>query len=484
MNPQFVHWVDPTTLKANPIASDIFSIPENYETIKENIKQIGILEPLTVYENLVISGNIRLKIALELGLKSIPVLYTDDENATQELRIVSHGQQRIKKYSEILRECEILEKAYPVGRGCRTDKNPIKKKHKELLENSEISKSMLAKLKSIRSLSTELYGIDSEEFNALWENVDSGVIKPSSALKKLKSKFAVQKNQSRVPKTLNIDTEELKVYHKSCKEMTELSDKSVACIFTSPAYYGMRDYGTGDKQRGMEQSIEEYVEGLVSDFSDCMRILKDDGSFWVNINEPVRDGKYHIICHQFVLAMLKQGWILNDEWIWTKNNPQFTQAKRAVRSHEYIFHFVKSSDFYYDKTWLDDLIDDNNQVSIGTKGEIANLISGMDIYGTIIRTNGNNMSALRNKCKENGFVLTHTAGFPLSLPAISILTTSRPEDIVVDTCNGTGTTGQCALMLDRKYVGYEIKSEFILATQVRIDEMKNQFKNEEITQAA
>lgn len=469
MNQSVVTWVNPATLQTNTVAASLYAIPENYETMKDNIRVQGILEPLIVSGNVVVSGNLRLQIALEIGLDEIPVLYANEADVNDKMTIVSHAQQRVKTYQEILSEYEILEKEYKLGQGCRTDKNLIKQKHKKILKDFEVTQSMITTLKKVKSLSEELYSLNSKEYNSIWEKVNSGKIKPNNAKKNLQKILSKRINKDAVPQTYEISEENFRVYNKSCQNMNELEDGSVACIYTSPAYYGMRDYGTGSSQRGQENTITDYINGLISDFSDCWRVLKEDGSFWVNINEPIVDGSYQVISHQFVLAMLKQGWVLNDEWIWTKNNPQFTQAKRAVRSHEYIFHFVKSSDFYYDKSWLEDLVDDNNQISLGTKGKIANLISGMDFYGSINRTNGNNMSALRKKCKENGFVLTHTAGFPLSLPTISILTTSRLGDIVVDTCNGTGTTGEAALTLGRRYVGYEIKPEFIMASAVRLE---------------
>jgi DNA modification methylase len=167
---------------------------------------------------------------------------------------------------------------------------------------------------------------------------------------------------------------------------------------------------------------------------------------------------------------MQHGWLFNDELIWVKNNPLFTQAKRSVRSHEYFFHFVKGREYYYDVSWLTDLTDPNDLISYGTSKKVSNLISSMDFRGSIIRTNSNNMEELRNACKAKGFYLTHNAAFPITIPLIAILTTSRVGDTVLDIFSGTGTTGQAALSTKRKYIGYEIKSEFIMATEVRLSE--------------
>jgi DNA modification methylase len=389
------------------------------------------------------------------------------------MTIVSHAQQRIKSFQEVLAEYEILEKAYKPGQGCRTDKDEVKRKHKKILEEFEVSKAMMNTLKKVKALAIELYGVDSDDYKKVWEKVNSGKIKPNTAKKNLEKMLAERINRLAIPTHYEISETNFRVYNKSCQNMNELEDGSVACIYTSPAYFGMRDYGTGKFQRGMEPSIPEYIKGLISDFSDCWRVLKEDGSFWVNINEPVIDGSYHVISHQFVLAMLEKGWLLNDEWTWFKSNAQFTQAKRAVRTHEYIFHFVKTKEFYYDKSWLDLLDDPDNRISRGTKKKVANLISGIDFRGSVLSSSANNMTELKKKCRERGFELTHTAGFPITLPAISLLATSKEDDLILDTCNGTGSTGETAVILGRRYVGYEIKPEFIMASDVRLTEYKS-----------
>jgi len=251
--------------------------------------------------------------------------------------------------------------------------------------------------------------------------------------------------------------------------MNELGDKSIACIVTSPPYFQMRDYGTGANQRGLENDTDTYINGLVHDMSDCKRVLKDDGSLWVNLNEAVIGGHYNVIPHRFVIAMVNDGWIFNDEIIWIKNNANFNQSKRCIRAHEYIFHFVKKSSYYYDVAWLENVTDTDNRISFGTGGKISHLISSMDFRENILRTNGNNMESLRKECKTEGFNLTHSAGFPLTIPLIPILTTSKKGDTILDIYSGTATTGESAILAGRKYVGYEIKTEFIMGSMVRLN---------------
>ena len=464
-----ITWVDPNNLKENEVSKKLYSIPENYEMMKENISQFGILEPLIVTIDVVESGNLRLQIAKELGLEKVPVIYQAKKDIKAEILAVSHGQQRVKKYSEILAEYEILEAEYPVGKGCRTDLDPAKKNNAEKKKALNISKAKLNQLKAIKVLAKELYCDSITEYNQVWSNVDSEKSSINSILKGLKRTKAILENEFVIPESFELISDKAKVYNKSCEDMNELGDLSVSCIITSPPYFQMRDYGTGRDQRGLENDVDAFIKGLINDFKDCKRVLKDDGSLWVNLGEAVLDGQYNAIPHRFAIAMAEDGWIFNDEYIWIKNNAVFTQAKRSVRSHDYIFHFVKSKNYRYDISWLSGLNDPGNLISLGTSGRISNLMSALDFRDNIIRTNVNNMSELRNDCKEKGFNLTHNAAFPITIPLIAILTSSKVGDTILDIYSGTSTTGEAALATKREYVGYEIKPEFVMASKVRLE---------------
>ena len=475
-----ITWVDPNQLKENEVSKKLYSIPENYELMKENISQFGILEPLIVTDNVVESGNLRLQIAMDLGLEKVPVIYQAKKDIKAEILAVSHGQQRVKKYSEILAEYEILEAEYPVGKGCRTDLDPAKKNNADKKKALNISKAKLNQLKNIKVLAKELYCDNISEYNKVWANVDSEKSSINSVLKGLKRTKAILENEFVIPELFEFISDKAKVYNKSCDDMNELGDQSVSCIITSPPYFQMRDYGTGREQRGLENDVDTFVKGLINDFKDCKRVLKDDGSLWVNLGEAALNSHYNAIPHRFVIEMMKEGWIFNDEWIWVKNNPLFTQAKRAVRSHEFIFHFVKSTSYHYDISWLNELTDPNDLISYGTTGKISNLLSSMDFRENIIRTNSNNMEKLRRDCKEKGFNLTHNAAFPITIPLIAILTSSKVGDTILDIYSGTSTTGEAALATKREYVGYEIKPEFVMASKVRLES----YIQEELLEAA
>jgi DNA modification methylase len=466
--------VDPTTLIENQVVTEIYPVTENYQSILENIKAMGVLEPLLVDEhNVVISGNLRRQIAIELGITSVPVIVCDNSGLDTDalkLKAVSHAQQRIKTYSQLLKEHEILCELYPVKKGERTDKDPVKKANKEKRDSLNISKAKLIALKSIKELATELYGDDTAEYKNVWNEVDTQKASLNRIVKGLKRTKIERANNDFIPSSYEVIAERIKIYNKSCEQMLEIKDGEIACLITSPPYFQMRDYGTGKDQRGLEKDVDTFIKGLVSDFRDCKRVLADDGSLWVNLGEAVLDGHYNAIPHKFVLAMMEDSWVFNDEVIWVKNNPQFTQAKRSVRAHEYIFHFVKSPNYKYDISWLNNLTDPDNLISIGTSGKVHNLLSTVDFRDNILKTNANNMDNLRKKCIEQGFHLTHGAAFPITVPLILLLSTTQPGDTVLDIYSGTATTGEAAAMTGRKYIGYEIKPEYIMASEVRLAE--------------
>ena len=211
---------------------------------------------------------------------------------------------------------------------------------------------------------------------------------------------------------------------------------------------------------------------MVKLFDDAKRVLKDDGSVYVNINDTCRDGAYQAIPQRFVLEMIKRGWILNDEILWTKSNAKYSPGKRSVRSHEYIFHFVKSKDFYFDDSWIDRGSDVENTFSYGSNNLYPKLLSALDFRDGVVKTSVASTEYLRKKCMEKGFFLNHTSVFPEVIALIPILSTTKPGDTVLDLFNGTCVSGFVSKLLDREYVGYEVNPEYVMASEVRLSELE------------
>lgn len=159
-----------------------------------------------------------------------------------------------------------------------------------------------------------------------------------------------------------------------------LPDDSIHCCVTSPPYYGLRDYGM-DAQIGREDTPEEYIARLTAVFREVMRVLRPDGTLWLNIADSycgtsgkgtARDPKYpngrngqivslsrmvqgckpkDMIGIPWMLAFSLRGagWYLRNDIIWAKGNPMPESIKdRCTRSHEHIFLFSKSKRYFYD----------------------------------------------------------------------------------------------------------------------------------------
>jgi len=170
-----------------------------------------------------------------------------------------------------------------------------------------------------------------------------------------------------------------------------LADKSVQCVVTSPPYYGLRNYGV-DGQLGLEPTPDEYIANLVAVFRECKRVLRDDGTLWLNLGDSyssykdcksvpdslrvggrsesansiekgmsvtrntrvmrsvgLKDKDLIGIPWMVAFALRADGWYLRQDIIWAKPNPMPESVKdRCTKSHEYIFLLSKSARYYYD----------------------------------------------------------------------------------------------------------------------------------------
>lgn len=443
----------------------------NYDEIRNNIQEFGLLTPLLVnFDYEIISGNLRHQIALDIGLKEIPVVFIDVPEDMKAILSVSTNKFRVKSFIEIASEVRFYDEYYSVGRGKRTDLNPqmkVVKDEKETAFNS-IGQYKVNMVKSIEKKVIQLHGKDIQKINKEFSKIDNGETTLNELNKRLDRELLKKGNKKVVPNKYDFITEKVKIFNSSCDDLFHLEDNSVQLIVCSPPYFQARDYKNGDDELGREKTPEEFIKKLVKLFDDTKRVLKDDGSMYVNINDTCRDGAYQAVPQRFVIEMIKKGWILNDEIIWTKTNPKYSPGERSVRSHEYIFHFVKSKGFYFDDSWIDKGCDVTNTFSYGTNNLYPKLLSAMDFRDGVVKTSVATTQFLRQKCEERGFYLNHTAVFPEVIPMIPILSTTRPGDIVLDIFNGTGTTGEVSLKLDRKYVGFEYNPEYVMASEVKL----------------
>lgn len=465
--------VDITTIHPNKKKLEMYQTPENYNNIKWSIENEGIIEPLLVNEKTeeIISGNLRYQVALDLGIKEVPVLFQGVEQEEMDIKSISTNQQRKKTVTEILKEIQFFEEYYKIKKGQRTDLNKEYKKIKETRDEflKTISRDTYDKIKAIDKMATDLYGKDSHKYNSVFSSLNKSKTTLNGQYQTLVDMTKRKRNEKIVPKKYEIISEWTTIYNKSSEDMSEIESGTINCIITSPPYFQMRDYGTGNEQFGMEQSVDLYLNNLMKVFKECFRVLREDGSCFVNINDCVDNGQYHAVPHKFVLKMLELGFIFNDEMLWIKKNPTYTRGKRSVRSHEPIYHFVKSEDFYYNDEWLQKLSDPENKISYGSGKTDPKIISGLDFRDGVLKTNVSSTADLRKESKDKrGFHLTHSATFPLDVPTICALLTTKEEDRILDCFSGTSVSGDFARANSRYFIGYELNPEFVLASEVRL----------------
>ena len=129
--------------------------------------------------------------------------------------------------------------------------------------------------------------------------------------------------------------------------MKQLPDGSIDMVITSPPYFNLRDYGV-EGQIGSENDFNSYIENLISVFNEVYRILKDDGSCWVNIDDVYSDQSLLCIPDRFKIKMVENGWICRNEIIWHKPNAMPSSAKtRFNTDFEKLFFFTKKKKYFF-----------------------------------------------------------------------------------------------------------------------------------------
>jgi DNA modification methylase len=470
----YVEYVKPETIFRNVELGKVYNLPENYPAIRENIKELGIITPLIVNSNnmIIVSGNLRHAICIELGIPLIPVYFVDIEDDLQ-LVSLSSNLHRVKSAMEKYNEMELYKSLFSIKRGQRTDLNPDIQKLKEERDVylSSMSRDTRDKLTSIANTYKEIYGNSSTELEKVFSKIDSGVV----TLNKAYNKASHLKVKSKCTEKLiggDYVSASSTIYNKSSEVLSELEDGSISAVCSSPPYWAMKMYQLDANQLGQEATVEEYINNLKKHYLEAYRVLKNDGSVWVNINDCCKDGEYQLVPQRFVLMMKSIGFILNDEFQWLKQNPRPTGGKRSIRRHEPIFHFVKSNSFYYNEEWLKDCEDENNSFSIGTTQVCPKLTSSLDFFGGVLKTGVASTRELKKKCESLGVALDHQATFVMDVPMICLKLTSKPYDKILDIFNGTAMTGQATMELGegREYIGYEPSPEYMLASEIRLSE--------------
>lgn len=280
-----------------------------------------------------------------------------------------------------------------------------------------------------------------------------------------------------------------------------LATESVNCCVTSPPYFGLRDYGH-EGQIGIERTPEEYVAKLVAVFAEVRRVLRVDGTLWLNLgdtyigggrggnpsNSPhqkqrssigslsVRHQKLDVpdglkrknlvgIPWRVAFALQSDGWYLRQDIIWNKPNPMPESVRdRCTKSHEYVFLLTKSDKYFFDSIAISEPAIYAGQNRGGSTKRYEQNAAGMDgkIYD---RRNKRSVWTV----KPATFKGAHFATFPPELIEPMILAGCPVGGVVLDPFAGAGTTGIVCQQHGRRHIGIEINPDYVRIATDRIN---------------
>ncbi len=343
----------------------------------------------------------------------------------------------------------------------------------------------------------------------------------------------------------------VQILHGDVLDMLKtLPDGYVQTCVTSPPYWGLRDYGTAkweggnsdcshaprsqqrgsfdggmpaslrdkpsltckcgalriDNQIGLEPTPDAYVATMVAVFREVRRVLKDDGTLWLNLGDTYSAGSSNPspkhssnnvgmpravidlapknlcgIPWRVAFALQADGWYLRSDIIWAKPNPMpESVTDRPTKAHEYIFLMSKSERYYYDEESIREQSIDPESINGRNKRNLNG--HGLHDPKGLGRTHAGfaNMPEgkqylMRNKrtvwdIATHSYPEAHFATFPPKLIEPCILAGSRPNDLVLDCFHGAGTTAMVSKNLGRKYVGIELNQSYIEMSLKRIEQ--------------
>ena len=295
------------------------------------------------------------------------------------------------------------------------------------------------------------------------------------------------------------------------QRLAELPDCSVQCVVTSPPYWGLRDYGH-DGQIGLEQTPDEYVAEMVAVFHEVHRVLKDDGTLWLNLGdsyfsttkgtggmnpetspknaikgknnfqafEPIRVQSGDLPLKQkdligipwrVAFALQADGWYLRQDIIWHKPNPMPESVRdRCTKSHEYLFMLTKSARYFYDTEAI------REKAVTGSWEKMPPIGGVKHVDGNDNNTYSGNQPSLDGKRNKRSvwtiptkpFKGAHFAVMPEALVEPCILAGSKQGDLILDPFLGSGTVAVVAQRHARRWVGCELNPEYVNIIEQRV----------------
>jgi len=308
--------------------------------------------------------------------------------------------------------------------------------------------------------------------------------------------------------------------------MKTLPDGCVHTCITSPPYFGLRNYNGGTEEIGCEQSPEDFVVKMVDVFREVKRILRDDGTLWLNLGDSYasngcyinswlekdhnkdkkhlhtknhdryedrkafRGGEYNIKAKDLIgipwrvaFALQADGWYLRQDIIWSKPNPMpESVTDRCTKAHEYIFMLTKQPRYYYDHEAIKEKSVTNVKRKTLPTDEYKAGFTPDEVTGKKTNRGGKSLAyaypnglPFRNKrsvwtVTTKPFRGAHFAVYPEDLILPCVLAGCPKDGTVFDPFTGSGTTAVVALKNGRNYIGTELNPEYVQIAEDRIAE--------------
>lgn len=302
------------------------------------------------------------------------------------------------------------------------------------------------------------------------------------------------------------------------EQLKTIGDESVQTCITSPPYFGLRDYGV-DGQMGLEKTPDEYVANMVEVFREVRRVLKPDGTLWLNLGDsyagsgkgrnkdgthPSRSDKQatntgsvagnlskaqapHLkskdligIPWRVAFALQADGWYLRQDIIWAKPNPMPESVRdRCTKAHEYIFLMSKSDRYFFDSDAIKEpakygLPNAPNSIK-SPYGQGYSRRASKDVYTgkayatpqSAPRGSRKNFGDYDKRNKRSVWTVTtkpykgaHFATFPIDLIEPCILAGAPTGALVLDPFAGAGTVGVACKKHGREFIGIELNPKY------------------------
>jgi site-specific DNA-methyltransferase (cytosine-N4-specific) len=288
--------------------------------------------------------------------------------------------------------------------------------------------------------------------------------------------------------------------------LSALPDGMADCVVTSPPYFGLRDYGI-DGQYGLESNPADYVEKMRAVFAEARRVLAADGTLWLNLGDsyanPSSGGSQGTtgqrasrtftatqsggctalppknligIPWRVAFALQDDGWTLRNAIVWHKPNAMPMSVQDRLNTvYEYVFLFSRSRRYYFDLDAIRDeprltpediaqrrlepaapnrLAAENGFTRAGRSRPIS------EVFGSFDEIKGRNPGDVWS-VNTQPFPEAHFAVMPVTLAQRCIEAGCKPGGTVLDPFSGSGTTGAAAAKLGRRYVGIDLKAEYL-----------------------